>query len=153
MAVFKTGTAIQGVLLTDILAGATANGRGLSQEEWTAIQDHVRNGGARIIKLRGRSSYQSPSHQSVEMLRGRIQGGYEWPCGVFFGDGPYAGVMMAADVDFTDDGLVGKVPHGLPEDEAALKESYEHIVKLRDQVIDMGVLPPVDQWKTVNPNL
>lgn len=154
MAVFKGDLAIQGVKLTDLLAGASVNGKTISQEEWAAIQEHVRNGGARIIKLRGRSSYQSPSHQSIEMLRGRIQGGgYEWPCGVYFGDGPYANVMMAADVDFTEDGLAGKVPHGLPEDEAALQESYEHICKLRDQVIEMGILPPVDQWKSVNPHL
>jgi malate dehydrogenase len=154
MAVFKGDLAIQGVKLTDLLAGGTVNGKGISADEWAAIQDHVRNGGARIIKLRGRSSYQSPSHQSIEMLRGRIQGGgYEWPCGVYFSDGPYANVMMAADVDFTDDGLAGKVPQGLPEDVAALQESYEHICKLRDQVIEMGILPPVEQWKSVNPNL
>lgn len=154
MAVFKGDLAIQGVKLTDLLAGASVNGVSISQDEWTAIQDHVRNGGARIIKLRGRSSYQSPSHQSIEMLRGRIQGGgYEWPCGVYFKDGPYANVMMAADVDFTEDGLAPQVPQGLPEDVKALQESYEHIVKLRDQVIEMGILPPVDQWNSVNPNL
>src|SRR5438874_8949226 len=67
MAVFKGDIAIQGVKLVDILStAATVNGKGLSTDEWTAIQDHVRNGGARIIKLRGRSSYQSPSHQSIE---------------------------------------------------------------------------------------
>jgi malate dehydrogenase len=154
MAVFKGDLAIQGVKLTDLLAGASVNGKGISQDEWAAIQEHVRNGGARIIKLRGRSSYQSPSHQSIEMLRGRIQGeGYEWPCGVYFKDGPYANVMMAADVDFTEDGLAPHVPQGLPEDVAALQESYEHICKLRDQVIEMGILPPVDQWSSLNTNL
>jgi malate dehydrogenase len=154
MAVFKGEIAVRGTKLTDILAGGTVNGKGLSAEEWAAIQDHVRNGGAKIIKLRGRSSYQSPAHQSVEMLRGRIQGGdYPWPCGVYFPDGPYANVMMAADVDWTADGIAGKVPHGAADDEAALKESYEHICKLRDEVIATGILPPVAEWKSVNPNL
>jgi malate dehydrogenase len=154
MAVFKGTIAVQGTKLTDILGGATANGKGLNADEWAAIQEHVRNGGARIIKLRGRSSYQSPSHQSIEMLRGRISGGgYEWPCGAYFGSGPYANVMMGADVDFTTDGLAGKIPHGAPEDEAALKDSYEHICKLRDQVIEMGVLPPVAEWRGHNANL
>jgi len=154
MAVFKATIEVQGVKLTDILAGATANGKDMTADEWAAVQEHVRNGGARIIKLRGRSSYQSPSHQSIEMLRGRIQGGgYEWPCGAYFKDGPYANVMMGADVDFTPYGLAGKVPIGAPEDEAALLDSYQHIVKLRDQVIEMGVLPPVADWSTFNPNL
>jgi malate dehydrogenase len=154
MAVFKGGIAVRGTLLTEILAGGTANGRGLSADEWTQVQNDVRNGGARVMKLRGRSSWQSPAHQSIEMLRGRIQGGgYEWPCGVYFKDGPYANVMMAADVDFTPDGLAGKIPQGAPEDVAALQESFEHLCKLRDEVIKLGILPPVDQWRSVNAHL
>ena len=154
MAVFKGDLAIQGTKLTDILAGAQVNGKGLSAEEWTAIQDDVRNGGARIIKLRGRSSFQSPSHQSVEMLRGRIQnGGYPWPCGVYFKEGEFANVMMAADVDFTADGLTPQAPQGDDDDMAALRDSYTHLCKLRDEIIAAGLLPPVSEWKSVNPNL
>lgn len=36
---------------------------------------------------------------------------------------------------------------------AALRESYEHLEKLRDQVIGFGTLPPVAEWKSYNPNL
>ncbi len=36
---------------------------------------------------------------------------------------------------------------------AALRASYEHLVKLRDEVIAMGVLPPLAEWRRVNPNL
>ena len=154
MAVFKSGTAVRGVALTDLLNGATVNGRSLSGEEWTEIQNHTRNGGARIIKLRGRSSFQSPSHQSVEMLRGRIQGGsYEWPCGVYFPDGPFARVMMGADVEWTEDGIRGINPTGLPEEMAELQESYHHLCQLRDQVIGFGVLPPLEEWSRYNPHL
>jgi malate dehydrogenase len=154
MAVFRGGIAIQGTKLTEILSGAQVNGKGLTAEEWTAIQDHVRGGGARVIKLRGRSSWQSPAHQSIEMVRGRIENGnYPWPCGVYFKDGPYANVMMAADVDWTAEGLVPQLPQGDAEDMAALQDSYQHICKLRDEVIGFGVLPPVEQWRTVNPSL
>jgi malate dehydrogenase len=154
MAVFKGNTAVQGVKLTDILNGATANGKGLSKEEWDAIKEHVRTGGARIIKLRGRSSFQSPSHQTVEMLRGRINnGGYPWPCGLYFPDGPYANVMMAADTQFTSDGLAGGIPQGDAEDMAALQNSYQHVAKLRDEVIAAGILPPVTEWSSLNPNV
>jgi malate dehydrogenase len=88
------------------------------------------------------------------MLRGRIQGGgYEWPCGVYFREGEFANVMMAADVDFTRDGLSPQPPRGDAEDMAALRDSYQHLCKLRDEVISAGILPPVEQWRSVNPNL
>jgi malate dehydrogenase len=154
MAVFKSRLAIAGVKLTDILAGARVNGIGLTPAEWEAIKDHVRSGGARIIKLRGRSSYQSPARQSVEMLRARIQGGgYPWPCGAYFSKGEFAHVMMAADVEFTPDGLVGRIPEGDAEDMAALRDSYQHLCKLRDEVIAAGLLPSVAEWSSVNPHL
>jgi malate dehydrogenase len=154
MAVFQGSIAIRGVCLNDLLDGAMVNGTTINAAEWKAIQDRVRNGGAEIIKLRGRSSYQSPSHQSVEMLRGRIRnGGYSWPCGAYFKDGPWAHVMMAADAKFTADGIVGSVPESTPEDMAALKASYDHLSALRDEVITAGILPPIDRWKEFNPHL
>jgi malate dehydrogenase len=154
MAVFKGGIAVDGVRLTDLLAGSAVNGKSLSAAEWEAIQNDVRNGGARIIKLRGRSSYQSPAHQSVEMLRARIRnGGYPWPCGVYFGEGEFAGVMMAADAEFTPEGLRGRIPHGDAEDMAALRDSYQHLCKMRDEVIAAGLLPPFDRWRDINPHL
>lgn len=154
MAVFKGSIAVRETKLTDILAGARVNGRGLTPAEWEAIQEHVRSGGARIIKLRGRSSFQSPAHQSVEMLRARIRGGgYPWPCGVYFPAGEFAHVMMAADVEFTPAGLVGSIPQGDAEDMAALRDSYQHICKLRDEIIAAGLLPPVANWASLNPHL
>lgn len=154
MAVFKGRTAVRGVKLTALLAGATVNGKSISAAEWSAIKEHIKTGGARIIKLRGRSSFQSPSHQSVGMLRARIGGGpYQWPCGAYFGDGPFAGVMMAADVTFGANGVSGSVPDGDEEDMAALRASHAHLLKLRDEVIAAGALPPVAEWRRTNPNL
>ncbi|MCX6361200.1 MAG: malate dehydrogenase [Armatimonadetes bacterium] len=151
MAVMKRGIRIDGVPLVDVLAGRAANGRSLSAEQWKAVKDAVRQGGAAIIKLRGRSSFQSPAHQSVEMLRARIQeGGYPWPCGVFFGEGPFAGVMMAGDAEFTPTGLHGSVPAMDDEDRAELDESYRHICALRDEVIAAGLIPPVAEWSSHN---
>lgn len=154
MAVFKGDLAVRGVKITELLGSATVNGKSLTADEWTQIQNDVRGGGARIIKLRGRSSFQSPSHQSVEMLRGRIQsGGYPWPCGVYFGSSDYANVMMAADVDFGPDGLIPRTPEGDAEDIATLRDSYQHLCKMRDEIIGIGLLPPVANWRDVNPNL
>lgn len=153
MAVFKGRIAICGTPLPDVLAGAAANGQALSAEQWQAIQEHVRNGGARIIKLRGRSSFQSPSQQSVYMLRGRLGQPYDLPCGTYVNGDHFRHVMMAMPTTFGADGLEWTMPEGDAADMATLEDSYEHVCNLRDQVIEMGVLPPVADWGKVNPHL
>lgn len=154
MAPFKGELKVAGVAITDLLAGAEANGRTLSRAEWTQIQGDVRGGGAKIIQLRGRSSFQSPSSQSVQMLRARISGGeYEWPCGAYLNEGEFRQIMMAAPVRFTAEGMVAGLPRGDEEDMAALRDSYQHLCQLRDQTIAAGLLPPLDEWGRVNPNL
>ena len=154
MAVFLTPIAVQGVALAEVLAGESVNGRGLSADEWAGIKERVRKGGARIIQLRGRSSFQSPAHQSVEMLRARIRnGGYPWPCGCYFGAGPWDHIMMAADTAWAPEGISGSVPEASADDLAALQKSAAHVRALRDEVIAAGLLPPIAEWGTVNPNL
>ena len=154
MAVFKTGIAVSGVRLTDILSGKSVNGRTLDASQWEAVKEAVRGGGATIIKLRGRSSFQSPAHQSVAMLRARIEcSDFPWPCGAYFADGPYAKVMMAAPVTFSASGMAASVPEGDDEDTAALADSYAHLCSLRDEVIRAGLLPAVDEWGARNAGL
>jgi len=155
MAVFRGGIKIDGVPLDDILAGKqTVNGIGMTQQQWEEIREHVRKGGARIIKLRGRSSFQSPSQLSVEMLRAAMGGEpFPWPCGVYVNTDRYRHVMMAMDTSVGPDGVTYRVPQGTAEDQAALDASYEHLCKLRDSVIADGILPPVEEWSKINPNL
>ena len=149
MAVFKGTIQIDGKPLTECLADGT-----LSPEDWQAIQEHVRGGGARIIKLRGRSSFQSPAHQSVMMLKSVIDGSpYPWPCGAYISEGEFKGVMMAADTTLDQNGVSYRIPEGDEEDMAALRDSYEHLVALRDQTIEDGLLPPLDEWNEYNPHL
>ena len=40
---------------------------------------------------------------------------------------------------------------GTPEESRELEKSYEHLCKLRDEVIQMGVLPPIADWRRFNP--
>jgi len=42
---------------------------------------------------------------------------------------------------------------GTPEEHATLAESYRHLCTLRDEVIGMGILPPVSEWSSLNPHL
>lgn len=153
MAVFKAGTRVDGVALEDILNGETVNGTGMDADAWKAIQDRVKGGGARIIQLRGRSSFQSPAQQSVFMLRGVLGEPYGWPCGAYVSGNGFDRIMMAMPTTLSAEGVSYTMPEGTDEDLQALKDSYEHLVALRDQTISDGILPPLSGWADSNPNL
>ena len=61
--------------------------------------------------------------------------------------------MMAMPAKRSATGAEWQMPEGSDEDLAALKNSYSHLVELRDEVIEAGILPPLDAWKEANPNL
>lgn len=151
MAVFASGVAIDGRPLSELIDSGQ-----LSADRWSAIRGHVRQGGKRIIQLRGRSSFQSPSHQSLLMVRAVMDGkGYPWPCGAFV-DAPehsFEKIMMAMETRLTQQGISWEMPSGTDEEIAALHESYTHLVRLRDEVISLGVLPPLHEWSRINPRL
>ena len=44
-------------------------------------------------------------------------------------------------------------PAGTPEEMAALKASYEHLCKMRDEIISLGIIPAMEDWGKLNPNL
>ena len=64
MAVFGSAVKVAGRKLTDIIGTEE-----FPVAEWEEMKKAVTQGGAAIIKLRGRSSFQSPSYLSVEMIR------------------------------------------------------------------------------------
>lgn len=149
MAVFASTAAVQGTPLTELIGSDK-----LSSDDWQAIREHVQQGGKRIIQLRGRSSFQSPSHQSIMMVRSAISGEeYPWPSGTYVNSDGFDQIMMAMETTIDKDGISYKMPAGTDAEIEELKESYAHLCKLRDEVVEMGVLPPLDQWSTVNPNL
>jgi malate dehydrogenase len=151
MAVFASTAKVSGTPLTKLIGSDK-----LSQEQWDKIRAHVSQGGKRIIQLRGRSSFQSPAHQSVLMIKAAIDGkGYPWPCGTYV-DAPDEGIrqiFMGMETTLDKDGVHWSMPKGTPDEIAALKASYEHLAKLRDEVVEMGILPPLDKWAGVNSNL
>ena len=69
MAVFASTAKIDGKPLTDII-GTPA----LTNEQWAQMKQDVIKGGAKIIELRGRSSFQSPSFVSIEAVPERNDG-------------------------------------------------------------------------------
>ena len=155
MAVFASPVTIDGTPLLDIIGtGKTINGVALSDEEWTAMKKAVTQGGAAIIKLRGRSSFQSPSYLSVEMIAAAMGGlEFRWPVGCYVASEKYHHIMMAMPSRLTDDGVYTKIVSGTPSEMADLDNSYKHLCDLRDQVIAMGIIPPVEKWNELNPNI
>ena len=61
--------------------------------------------------------------------------------------------MMAMPAKLSATGVEWSMPEGSSDDIAALRSSYDHLVALRDQTIDDGILPPLSEWSTVNTNL
>ncbi len=126
----------------------------LAALDWEALRQRVIQGGKNIIDLRGRSSFQSPAYLSIEMIAAAMGGeAFRWPAGVYVDTPEFKNIMMAMETSITRDGATYKFVEGTPEEHAALKSSYEHLCKLRDEVISMGVLPPVSKWSEINPNL
>lgn len=149
MAVFASTTTVNGKPL-DSLIGTEA----LPTAEWEAIKQRVIQGGKAIINLRGRSSFQSPSYLSIEMMAAAMGGTpFRWPVGTYVDNDKFHNIMMAMETTVTKDGVQTKAVKGTPAEEAELEQSYKHLCALRDEVIAMGVLPPVSDWSKINPNL
>ena len=142
MAVFASTAKVQGTPLLDLIGTPK-----LSAEKWAEIKQKTVQGGSNIIKLRGRSSFQSPSYVSVKMIEAAMGGEeFAWPAGIDH-------IMMAMEVSITEKGCAYEEVIGTPEEMEALQKSYEHLVKMREEVIALGVLPPVEKWHEINPNL
>ena len=155
MAVFASPTTIDGVKLVDVIAGkATVNGKGPTSEEWAQMQKEVTQGGAKIIELRRRSSFQSPAYLAVKMIEAAMGGEeFNYPAGTYADTARYNHVMMAMPTRVTSDGVYTKPVIGSADEIATLDASYDHLQKMRDQVIEMGALPAVAEWNKLNANL
>ena len=148
MAVFASTARVHGEPLTELI------GREIPEGDWEQIKLRVIQGGKRIIELRGRSSFQSPAYLSVRMIAAAMGGEpFCYPAGVYVDNGEFDHILMAMETVIDSQGVHCKMPHGTPEELKTLCESYRHLCKLRDEVIDMGLLPPVKEWDKLNPHL
>lgn len=147
MAVYASTTLVNGKPLTEII-GTEA----LPENEWEAMKVRVIQGGKNIIELRGRSSFQSPAYLSIEMIAAAMGGpAFRWPAGVYVNDAKFHNIMMAMETTIDKNGASFKVVEGTPEEAAELEQSYKHLCKLRDEVISLGIMPPIDKWGELNP--
>ncbi len=147
MAVFASQVKIDGKPLGEC---------GLSAEEFAKIKQDTIQGGAKIIELRGRSSFQSPAYNAVKMIEAAMGGQkFTLPAGTYVNCGKcgFHNVMMAMPTTIDATGVHFTAPVGTEEEMAALNASYQHLCKMRDEIIELGIIPAVADWKSVNPNL
>ena len=149
MAVFGSAVKIAGKPLAELVGTEE-----FPEAEWEQMKKDVTQGGAAIIKLRGRSSFQSPSYLSVEMIRS-VMGGetFRYPAGTYVSNEKYNHIMMAMDTVLDANGCSYKMPVGTPEEIAKLDASYEHLCKMRDELVTLNIVPAISEWSSINPNL
>ena len=149
MAVFGSAVKVAGKPLNELIGTPAC-----TQEEWEQLKVDVTKGGAKIIELRGRSSWQSPAFCSVEMIRS-VMGGekFRWPAGTYVNNEKYNHIMMAMDTTLDTNGCTYKMPTGTAEEMAKLDASYEHLCKMRDELVTLNIVPPISEWSKINPNL
>ena len=147
MAVFASQVKIDGKPLSEM---------GLSAERWEEIKHHTIQGGSNIIKLRGRSSFQSPAYNAVKMIEAAMGGEpFTLPAGCYVNCDKlgYKNVMMAMPTTIDKTGVHFTAPQGTEEEMASLAKSYEHLCKMRDEIVELGIVPAVADWTKENPNL
>lgn len=62
----------------------------------------------------------------------------------------YGQEEAAGKITFT---ATGVAPINIGNVEEELEKSYEHLCKLRDEVIEMGIIPAIKDWHALNPNI
>ncbi|MBQ0115431.1 MAG: malate dehydrogenase [Bacteroidales bacterium] len=147
MAVFASKAKIDGKPLAEM---------NLSDERWAEIKHMTIQGGSNIIKLRGRSSFQSPAYQAVKMIAAAMGGEpFTWPAGCYVNCDKcgFKNVMMAMPTTIDKDGVHFTAPEGTEAEMAALQASYEHLQKMREEIINLGIIPAVADWGKYNTNL
>ena len=147
MAVFASQVKVDGKPLSEM---------GLSAERWEEIKHHTVQGGSNIIKLRGRSSFQSPAYNAVKMIEAAMGGEkFTLPAGCYVNNDKlgFKNVMMAMPTTIDKTGVHFTEPAGTEEEMAALNKSYEHLCKMRDEIVELGIVPPVAEWNKLNSNL
>lgn len=145
MAVFASEVKIDGTPLAD---------KKVPEADWEEIKHKTVQGGSKIIELRGRSSFQSPAYNAVKMIEAAMGGEpFTWPAGTYVNSEKYRNVMMAMPTVIDASGVHYTEPKGTAEEIAALDASYKHLCEMRDEIVSLGIVPPVCDWTKANPDL
>jgi malate dehydrogenase len=80
---------------------------------------------------------------------------FTWPAGTYVNCDKcgFKNVMMAMPTVIDATGVHYSCPTGTEQEMADLKASYEHLCKMRDEIISLGIIPAVEDWTKANPSL
>ena len=84
----------------------------LSETRWEEIKHHTVQGGSNIIKLRGRSSFQSPAYNAVKMIEAAMGGEkFTLPAGCYVCNDKlgFKNVMMAMPTTIDKTGVLTSI--------------------------------------------
>ena len=78
---------------------------------------------------------------------------FRYPAGTYVSNEKYNHIMMAMDTVLDANGCSYKMPVGTADEIAKLDASYEHLCKMRDELVTLGIVPAISEWSSINPNL
>ena len=78
---------------------------------------------------------------------------FRWPAGTFVKNEKYDSIMMAMNTTLDATGCHYTMPEGTADEMAKLDASYEHLCKMRDELVDLNIVPAISEWSKINPNL
>ena len=78
---------------------------------------------------------------------------FRWPVGTYVNNARFSHIMMAMPTEVSAKGTVCTEVKGTPAEEKELEQSYKHLCALRDEVISLGIMPPIADWAKLNPAL
>jgi malate dehydrogenase len=88
------------------------------------------------------------------MIRSVMGGApFRFPAGTYVCNEKYNHIMMAMDTVLDQNGCTYKMPVGTEEELAKLDASYEHLCKMRDELVTLNIVPAIEKWAEINPNL
>lgn len=84
-----------------------------------------------------------------------VMGGeaFKYPVGTYVSTDKYNHIMMAMNTTLDTTGAHYTVPEGTAEENAKLDASYEHLCKMRDELVTLNIVPEISKWNEINPNL
>ena len=91
--------------------------------------------------------------EQIPLKEGLEKQPFRFPVGTYVKTDKYDHIMMAMKTTMTAEGAKFEVPAGTAEENAKLDQSYEHLCKMRDELVTLNIVPPIAEWSKINPNL
>ena len=138
-----------GVMQNQITGCATYGGHG---EQMAVFGSHVEIAGRKLTDIIGTAEF--PAEEWEQMKIDVTKGGAKIiELRTYVKTDKYDHIMMAMKTTMTAEGAKFEVPQGTPEENAKLDQSYEHLCKMRDELVTLNIVPPISEWSKINPNL